>query len=84
MPATMQITIKVFGPLGDIFCDDRICTIESDTSVANIINKLSSEQPKADLLLQSCRFCINEEMVSEKIILKNGDTLFLLPPSSGG
>ena len=80
----MFVNIKVFAGLKDFFGPELHLNGEEHVSVQEVILELCRMQPNAKDLLGKCRFAVSEEFVSTTYKLKNGEELYLIPPSSGG
>jgi len=78
-----NIKIVCFAGLRKYFGSEAIVKIEPGSSCSTIIDELVLLNPEAEEVLKSCRIAVNEKFVSltEPI---NSETLFLIPPSSGG
>jgi molybdopterin synthase sulfur carrier subunit len=79
-------TIKIvcFAGLRKYFGSDVTVQVESGASYSKIIDELKIINTEATEVLSSCRIAVNEEFVSLDELLKPENTLFLIPPSSGG
>ena len=75
--------IVCFAGLRKYFGSETTIQLESDSSYSLVIDKLVESNPEAEEILRSSRIAVKEEFVSlnDKI---SADTLFLIPPSSGG
>jgi len=81
-----RIPIKIicFAGLRKYFGSEVTVLVESGVSYSNVIDELKVINPEATEVLSSCRIAINEEFISLSELLKPENTLFLIPPSSGG
>ena len=80
----MQIQLLFFGITSDITgkrSDD--ITIPEGISIGKLKEKLVLEYPKLKNY-NSFSIALNTEYASDDLILKNGDTVALIPPVSGG
>ncbi|MEZ5001619.1 MAG: MoaD/ThiS family protein [Chitinophagales bacterium] len=76
----MKVTILLFAQLAELF---PTSTLEMEvTSWQEIIENLESKNP--DFIGQQYSVAINEEIVQNDIVLKDGDIVALLPPFAGG
>ena len=53
-------------------------------SITELKNFLISKYPEGKDILNNSMFAVNEQYVDEKYLLKNGDTIAIIPPVSGG
>lgn len=75
--------VQVYASLKDYYGKD----FELSDPVADISAlKLHLQQiaPQAEQLLNRCRFAVSDEFVSGDFKLNPNDTIFVIPPSSGG
>jgi len=80
----MNIKVKTFAALRDIFGRELSLEVENDCCINQITEKLIELKPESSDLISSSRLAINEEFLSGKDIVGDGDELLILPPSSGG
>lgn len=81
-----KISIKIvcFAGLRKYFGAETTVHVEPGSSYSKIIDKLKEMKPEASEVLSSCRIAVNEEFVSLGEKIKSENTMFLIPPSSGG
>ncbi len=79
-----SIKIICFAGLRKYFGNETTVHVEPEASYSKIIDELKSINPDATEILLSCRIAVNEEFISLEEPLKTENTLFLIPPSSGG
>ena len=79
-----SIKIICFAGLRKYFGNETTVFVEPEASYSKIIDELKSINPDATEILSSCRIAVNEEFISLEEPLKTENTLFLIPPSSGG
>ncbi len=79
-------TIKIicFAGLRKYFENETIVLVEPGASYSKVIDELILLKPEAEEILSSSRIAVNEEFVQQNEIIKSENTLFLIPPSSGG
>jgi len=79
-------TIKIvcFAGLKKYFGSETTVLVDSGASYSNVIDELKAINPEAAEVLASCRIAVNEEFISLNELLKSENTIFLIPPSSGG
>lgn len=81
----IKIHLKLFASMKDI-CgfSEKDISYEQPVSVNSLIQELADSHPeisgKKDILL----IAINEEYADTHTILKDGDTVAIFPPVSGG
>jgi molybdopterin synthase sulfur carrier subunit len=78
------IKIVCFAGLRKYFGSEVTVHIDSGASYSNVIDELKAINPEAAEVLSSCRIAVNEEFISLSELLKSENTIFLIPPSSGG
>ena len=78
------IKIICFAGLRKYFGNERIVYVEPGSNYSKVIEALQEINPEANEVLSSCRIAVNEEFVRLSEAIKPEDTLFLIPPSSGG
>jgi len=79
-----SIKIICFAGLRKYFGSEVTVLVESEDSYSNVIDELKVINPEATEVLSSCRIAVNEEFISLSEPLKSENTIFLIPPSSGG
>lgn len=79
-------TIKIvcFAGLRKYFGSETSVAVEPDATYSTVIDELMLENPEAKDVLASCRIAVSEEFVQPGEKIEAVDTLFLIPPSSGG
>lgn len=76
----MKVTVLLFAQLAELF---PTSTLDMEvTSWQEIIENLENKNP--DFKGQQYSLAINEEIVQNDIVLKDGDIVALLPPFAGG
>ena len=78
------IKIICFAGLRKYFGSETTVRVESEASYLKIIDELKAINPEATEILSSCRIAVNEKFISLDEPLKPENTIFLIPPSSGG
>ncbi|GAB6066299.1 molybdopterin converting factor subunit 1 [Aquifex pyrophilus] len=58
--------------------------LEFEGSVKELKELLKERYPEIKNILESVRFAVNEEYVSDDFKIKRGDRVALIPPVSGG
>ncbi|MCG6188845.1 MoaD/ThiS family protein [Maribellus maritimus] len=79
-------TIKIvcFAGLRKYFGAETTVAVAPEATYSDVVTKLATANPEAKEVLKSCRIAVKEEFVPLNEKLKSVDTLFLIPPSSGG
>lgn len=77
----MPLNIIIFGQIADITGTGNL-TLENIEDTNALINKLTADYPS----LSTAKFAIavDKKIIKENTFLKNGNTIALLPPFSGG
>ena len=58
--------------------------LADDATVAALFEKLAREQPRLGDVLRACRAAVDEEFAPLTTVLRDGQTVGVLPPVSGG
>lgn len=80
----MKVTIKIFANLKDYLPEEFQLMIDEGSSIEQLKNLLINKQPQIKNILVNSRFAINEEFVDDKTIIKKNNTIYIIPPVSGG
>lgn len=75
--------VQVFATLKDHF-ETEFDVDDGLTNVSSLQAYLESLRPAAASLLDRCRYAVQDEFVNKDYQLKENDTIFIIPPSSGG
>ena len=75
--------IQVYASLKDYYERDFELS-EPVIDISALKNQLKQMAPQAEQLLNRCRFAVSDEFVSGDHKLNPNDTIFVIPPSSGG
>ncbi|MDD2303558.1 MAG: MoaD/ThiS family protein [Prolixibacteraceae bacterium] len=78
------IKIVCFAGLRKYFGSETSVFVEDGASYSGVIDALKALNPEATEVLPSCRIAVNEAFVALNEPIKNENTIFLIPPSSGG
>jgi molybdopterin synthase sulfur carrier subunit len=76
------MNIKVFAVLKEFFEDYN--DVEDLHTIEDVKGHLLRINPGALHLLNSCRFAVNNTFVSLNTTIHHDDTIYVMPPSSGG
>ncbi|OIO29302.1 MAG: hypothetical protein AUJ18_08635 [Candidatus Hydrogenedentes bacterium CG1_02_42_14] len=81
----MKIKVEAFASAKDLFgFKEKYFDIPDGASLQDTITFLSAKFPDANDLLDISSYAVNSEYSSLDNILKDGDTISILPPVSGG
>ncbi len=80
----IKIKVVCFAGLKKYFGSEITVFVECATTYSKVIDELILLKPEAKEILTSSRIAVNEEFVPLNEKLKSVDTIFLIPPSSGG
>ncbi|MEJ7738463.1 MAG: MoaD/ThiS family protein [Chitinophagaceae bacterium] len=75
--------VQVFAKLKDYF--DKEFQLNANIQNAEALKEhLIRSNPAAAGILERCRFAVNDEFVDTHFQITENDTIFIIPPSSGG
>lgn len=77
-----MITVLLFAHLQEQFGAETITVHATELTVGGLKERLKAEYNWSDS--QRVMVAINEEYAMDEDIIKNGDTVALIPPVSGG
>jgi len=77
------MTIRVFAILKD-YLDEEFIIPRPIDSIAELKKELAMLHPEIQKLLESCRFAVANSFVDHTFQFKENDTIYIVPPSSGG
>ncbi len=81
----MTVRVLLFQALRDAVGESALMLdLPAETSVRKTLDILTDQYPALGPYRESLLCARNEEWVSRGATLKNGDTLALMPPVSGG
>jgi len=80
----MIVNIKVFAVLKDYFEPEFTLEINEGLKISDILDIIMVKSPFSSSVLFRSRVAICENFVSPDYILKENETIFIIPPSSGG
>ncbi len=75
--------VQVFAALKEHF-DPVFEVADKVSSVEDLKQVLVSAKPGVQAILNSCRFVVNDTFIDNDFKFKENDTIFIIPPSSGG
>ena len=77
-----MITVLLFAHLQEQFGAEKITIHETELTVGKLKERLETEYNWSNA--QRVMVAVNEEYAMDEDIIKNGDTVALIPPVSGG
>lgn len=80
----LQIELEFFAVLKDLLTDSFIIDVEKNIKVIELKKKLMEMFPQAKEFLEYSRFALENEILSDDVILNKNQKIYVLPPSSGG
>lgn len=80
----MKVKVLTFAGLKEHFEPEFTIDINESSIVQNVIDALVASKPSSSILLKSCMVAVNNTMESLNKVLKEGDTVLVLPPVGGG
>ena len=63
---------------------DEVTEIQFSGTVQELTITLAELYPQTKNILSSCRFAVDNTFVNDSFQIKESDTVFIIPPSSGG
>ena len=81
----MKVKVLYFSSLKDrIKKSHEVIDIKEKTTVGEFIKILKERYPELEKNFDNVMIAVNEEYASSDQVLKEGDTLAIIPPVSGG
>lgn len=81
----IKIRVLFFGYLSELAeRNDVILDLDNDARIADVAARLRRDYPQMEPMNRSIRFALNAEYCDDGAPLKDGDTVSLIPPVSGG
>lgn len=80
----MKITIETFAMLKEYLSPKFEMNITNAYTIKELKKELQKINPASAELISMCRFSINNQFINEDKIIEENDTVFIIPPSSGG
>ncbi|WP_039947941.1 MoaD/ThiS family protein [Leptospira fainei] len=80
----MKIELLCFAAMKDFFPAKESIDLEAIRTIADLRSVLESKNPLSGPLLRISRFAVDQVIVGEDHSLVDGQTVAVLPPSSGG
>ena len=79
----MRLTLQMFGSLQDYYPSKFEIDAACQTA-AELRSELARRNESARELLESCRFAVGDELISDQSMLRPQSRVLVFPPSSGG
>ncbi len=80
-----RATILYFASLGDLLQREReTCDLPETATSGDILACIATCHPDAASLLSTCRVAVACEFLTDRIRLRGGEEVAILPPVSGG
>lgn len=81
----MKITVRYFQALSDLLEKaEETLALDKEKEAADILDQLFENYPELLPFQNSLLIAVNEEWSQPDRVIKDGDTLALMPPVSGG
>ncbi|PJZ50032.1 MoaD/ThiS family protein [Leptospira saintgironsiae] len=80
----MDIQLLFFAAIKDHFPDLKKIEVSEGDSIIHLREMLTHKSPSSESILKVSRFAVNQVIVSDDFVLREGSVVAVLPPSSGG
>ncbi|PJZ76200.1 MoaD/ThiS family protein [Leptospira neocaledonica] len=80
----MDIQLLFFAAVKDHFPDLKKIEVSEGDSILHLRNILTHTNPGSESILKVSRFAVNQTIVGDNFVLREGSVVAVLPPSSGG
>jgi molybdopterin converting factor subunit 1 len=82
----MTVVILYFAALRELLgiTEEKLAVAPGTLTVEALAEQLAERHPKLRPHLGSVRFAVNEAFVKATALVRDGDTVALIPPVSGG
>lgn len=84
MNTETDIEVTCFAALRKYFDTTELVRCSLPVACSEILEKLKTRNPEAEIMLSKCRIAIGERFVPTNFELTENVVVFLIPPSSGG
>jgi len=84
MSTKTDIKVTCFPALRKYFEATELVRCQLPVRCSEILEKLKTKNPEAEIMLSKCRIAIGEQFVPTNFELTENVVVFLIPPSSGG
>jgi molybdopterin converting factor small subunit len=84
MNTETDIKVTCFAALRKYFDATELVRCSLPVACSEILEKLKTKNPEAEIMLGKCRIAIGEQFVPANYELTENVVVFLIPPSSGG
>ena len=75
--------VQVFALLKEYF-EGQFDLPSPPSTISSLREQLVQKNPQAKDVLSISRFAVNDEFVNDDFLLTENETVFVIPPSSGG
>jgi molybdopterin synthase sulfur carrier subunit len=81
----IKINIRFFASVRDIVGErEKTLLLPEDSRVDRVLKDLKKQYPQLSMMIDRSFVALNEEYAAHNTLLKEGDTLAIIPPVSGG
>lgn len=80
----MDIQLLFFAAVKDHFPDLKKIEVSEGDSIVHLRKILTNTNPGSESILKVSRFAVNQSIVGDDFVLREGSVVAVLPPSSGG
>lgn len=81
----INVFIEFYGQLRELNNEKELSIeIDENSNCQSLLDKLEKEFPKFQKFRKYVICAVNDELIDESYILKEGDRVAVLPPVSGG
>ncbi|MGJ4746545.1 MoaD/ThiS family protein [Leptospira sp. SA-E8] len=80
----MDIQLLFFAAVKDHFPDLKKIEVSEGDSINHLRKILAHTNPSSESILKVSRFAVNQAIVGDDFVLREGSVVAVLPPSSGG
>ncbi|TGK03656.1 MoaD/ThiS family protein [Leptospira selangorensis] len=80
----MDIQLLFFAAVKDHFPDLKKIEVSEGDSIVHLRKILTNTNPDSESILKVSRFAVNQSIVGDDFVLREGSVVAVLPPSSGG
>jgi len=80
-----MVRLLLFARARDLIGKESIdFSCDTPTTVRNLRGRLTETYPKLKSLLESAAIAVNEVYATDETLIRNDDTVAVIPPVSGG
>ena len=82
---SISITVLLFGPLRDLVGEaQRVVEVEDGATAQDVVDQLRADHEVLHRYRSSLRMAVNGTYVPSDVVVRSGDELALITPTSGG